>query len=75
MTKRIKICEGNTYHEVEARVEDQELNNDYTHMIYKKGVWLFNMADPEYYQVFQSPEELDEFIEKLNKARKEVFGA
>ncbi len=46
----------------------------YTDSITGKGVALSNQQDPYYECLFETKEEVDEFIAKFKKARDEVFG-
>ena len=47
---------------------------DHEICIERGKVLMSNEEDPHYTQIFEKPEEIDEFIAKLLKAKKECWG-
>ena len=70
----MKINSGNCCHDVWPIKEDTEFKNENCHILTKKGVWISNNDDGHYCQCIQTPEEVDELIEKLQTCKKLVFG-
>ena len=69
---------GNCKHDVALTnndvVYDQSLRTYVTEEYGHPSVSLANDDDPHYHQVFETAEELDQFIRQLVDARREAFG-